>query len=112
MITPVITVGTFRPFKNREEVVISLRFDWDYHTVNVLKAAIRAARQSAARNPVGALSLTPKTAGGWLPPYKAWFVEPWAWPLVREWLNTYLIPYDREPELVSQSELVPSAHNL
>jgi hypothetical protein len=77
-VAPVITTFRFQPFTSRTDTVMGVRFAYNADLVAALKASLARHRGrafcAAARR---------YTAGGWLPEYKAWFVEEVVWHLVR-----------------------------
>jgi len=73
-------VFEFQPFRSRLGVdnVIGLRFEYSASMVADLKAALAVAKRQDGGQ---------RNAGGWLAEHRAWFVEPSAWPVVRELLT-------------------------
>jgi hypothetical protein len=75
--TPTVTihVDTFQPFLSRVgcDEVIRVRFPYDPALVSRLKAILEVYRVGSSH----------KVVGGWLPKFKAWFIEPDVWPIVR-----------------------------
>jgi hypothetical protein len=85
-----IHVSVGQPFESRQDTVVALHFAYDPGVVAVLKAALRAAREEARRR--GEVA----NVGGWLPEHRVWFVERFAWPLVRHCLLAAGHTLDRE----------------
>jgi hypothetical protein len=77
----------FQPFETRQDTVLGLRFPYDAELVEHLKTTLRQWRDAVRRaNPMA------QTAGGWLPAYRCWFIEPPAWPAVAALLRQYGYP--------------------
>ena len=70
-----IHADRFQPFESRVGVdeVVRLRFAYDPALVSKLKALLA----------VHAVGTRYKNAGGWLPKFSCWFVEPDVWDIVR-----------------------------
>jgi hypothetical protein len=84
----------FQPFESRkgkdEVYAVRLR-GHHYHDVTLFKSVLRVNEHLAkARG-----TLTGPNAGGWLPQYHRWFVEPIVWRAIKEFYETIGIPVKR-----------------
>jgi hypothetical protein len=81
-----LSLTRFQPFQTRRgiDTVIGLRFPYDAGLVENLKATLRQQRDVVRRATPHA-----QTAGGWLPAYHCWYIEPPAWPAVAALLRQY-----------------------
>jgi hypothetical protein len=71
-----IQAFSFQPFESRQghDTVIGLRFEYDPGVNDILKAAVRVARETLGGHHLG----------GWQPEHEVWYVERCAWPIVRQ----------------------------
>jgi hypothetical protein len=79
----------FQPFQTRRgiDTVLGLRFGYDAALIAALKDILRQWRPVVRQaNPRA------QVAGGWLPAYRCWFIEPPAWPAVAVLLRRYGYP--------------------
>jgi hypothetical protein len=79
----------FQPFQTRRgiDTVLGLRFGYDAALIAALKDILRQWRPIVRQaNPMA------QVAGGWLPAYRCWFIEPPAWPAVAALLRRYGYP--------------------
>jgi hypothetical protein len=91
-----LTLFLFQPFPGRRhavaDVVVGVWFSYDAGLVEDLKAALRQQRDAVRQaNPMA------RVAGGWLPAYHCWYIEPPAWPAVAALLRQYGYPTPDTP---------------
>jgi hypothetical protein len=102
-----LNIFHFFPFDScPDERVIGLQFAYNPELVAALQKSLRRHRDLTAQ----------AVAGGWCPPERCWWVEPTAWPAIREDLEEMfpnLVIHDQpqpapaaeDPEPVSDEEL-------
>ena len=99
MIRHRIRVSEFQPFRSREgkDTVLALQFPYDPQLITTLKAAFRAVRDGHGR--------CRENVGGWLPEYRVWFCEWFAWPTVRRLLVSAGYHPDEEQAAAGAADL-------
>jgi hypothetical protein len=89
------------PGIRKTPTALGLQFPYSLDLVEVLKAALAEARVRTGRGNVG----------GWLPnhkPRKCWFVEFFAWPVVRQRLAEAGCHFEGEAEALAQQPAAPA----
>ena len=90
------------PGMRKVPTALGLCFPYDRGLVQVIKAALAEARVRTGKGNVG----------GWLPdhkPKKCWFVEFFAWPVVRQRLVEAGCVFEGEAEALGQQPAAPNA---
>jgi hypothetical protein len=88
------------PGTRKVPTALGLQFPYDPGLVQVIKAALKEARVCTGQGNVG----------GWLPDHKpkCWFVEFFAWPVVRQLLLEAGCTFEGEAEAVAQQPAGPN----
>jgi hypothetical protein len=75
----IVFADKFQPFASRRGVdaCVRVRFRYDPHLVDRIKVMLRSARHATGL----------KMCGGWLAPWRSWFVEEPCWGHVKRWLE-------------------------